>query len=67
MNNSVAEYEGCYGIEQVTIELPPDRKAPERVASYLRLGGRITDRALMSFKWNGQMFSPMVQRIVEAQ
>ena len=36
-----------------TIGIPEDRTTAEGVASYLRFGGRISDRVLMQFVWQG--------------
>ena len=41
------------------ISVPADRTTPEGVASYLRFGGRISDRVLMQFVWQGQRYDPM--------
>jgi len=62
MTIATATYENCRWGEPVqveSIEVPPDRTTPEGVASYLRYGGRITDRVLKSFSWNGQRFDSM--------
>ena len=40
--------------------IPPEKTdSPEHVASYLRFGGRISDRILRQFIWQGQSYGPM--------
>ena len=40
--------------------IPPEKTdSPEHVASYLRFGGRLSDRALMQFIWQGQRYDLM--------
>ena len=40
--------------------IPPEKTdSPEHVASYLRFGGRISDRILRQFIWQGQRYGPM--------
>ena len=59
---AVATYRACaYGDElQVqSIEVPADRLTPAAVASYLRFGGRISDRVLDQFTWEGANYGPM--------
>ena len=40
--------------------IPPEKTdSPEHVASHLRFRGRISDRVLMQFIWQGQRYDPM--------
>ncbi len=40
--------------------IPPEKTdSPEHVASHLRFRGRISDRILRQFIWQGQRFDPM--------
>ena len=44
--------------------IPPEKTdSPEHVASYLRFGGRISDRVLRQFIWQGQHYDPMGQKL----
>ena len=45
------------------IGIPADRTTPEGVASYLCFGGRISDRVLMQFVWQGERYDPMGQKL----
>ena len=60
-----AQYEGQWNppeddyLAWQTIGIPEDRTTPEGVASYLRFGGRISDRVLMQFVWQGPRYDPM--------
>ena len=47
------------------ISVPADRTTAEGVASYLRFGGRISDRVLMQFVWRGQRFDAMGRKLTE--
>ena len=64
-----AQYEGEWNppeddyLAWNTIGIPEDRATPEGVASYLRYGGRISDRVLMQFVWKGQRYDPMGQKL----
>ncbi|WP_415409810.1 hypothetical protein ACLM45_13630 [Synechococcus sp. A10-1-5-9] len=64
MTTAFALYENCrYGdpMQVDEIEPPADRTTPEGIASYLRFGGRISDRVLQHFTWNGQTYDAMGQ------
>ena len=40
--------------------VPPEKTySPEHVASYLRFGGRLSDRVLRQFVWQGQCYDLM--------
>ena len=60
-----AQYEGQWNppeddyLAWNTIGVPAERTTPERVASFLRFGGRISDRILRQFIWQGQRYGPM--------
>ena len=61
MTIAVATYRACpYGeaVQVQSVEMPADRLTPA-VASYLRFGGRITDRVLDQFTWEGAVYGPM--------
>ena len=62
MTLAVATYRDCRWGDPVQvddIEPPADRTTPSGVASYLRFGGRISDRVLQRFTWNGQTYDAM--------
>lgn len=61
MANAEAIYEGRAGIETLLIDPPANRITPEGVASYLRFGGRISDRVLRGFTWAGERYTAMGQ------
>ncbi|WP_197463300.1 hypothetical protein [Prochlorococcus sp. MIT 1306] len=44
------------------VGIPADRTTAEGVASYLRFGGRISDRVLKQFVWQRQRYEPMGQK-----
>ena len=56
-----AFYEDLRSETLVSLELEPpeNRLTAEGVASYLRFGGRISDRALRYFAWQGKTFDAM--------
>ena len=64
-----AQYEGPFNppeddyLAWDQISDPADRTTPEGVASYLRFGGRISDRVLMQFVWKGERYDPMGQKL----
>ena len=64
-----AQYQGPYNppeddyLAWNKITVPANRTTPEGVASYLRFGGRISDRVLMQFVWQGQRYDPMGQKL----
>ena len=67
-----AQYEGPYNsakddyLAWADCSIPPEKAvSPEHVASYLRFGGRISDRALMQLIWQGQRYDPMGQKLTE--
>ena len=66
-----AQYEGQWNqpeddyLAWNQISVPANRTTPEGVASYLRFGGRISDRVLMQFVWQGQRYDPMGQPLAE--
>ena len=66
-----AQYEGEWNppeddyLAWNTIDIPADRTTSEGVASYLRFGGRISERVLMQFVWKGQRYDPMGQKLAE--
>ena len=66
-----AQYEGPFNppeddyLAWDQISVPADRTTPEGVASYLRFGGRISDRVLMQFVWQGQRYDPMGQKLTK--
>ena len=49
------------------VGIPADRTTPEGVASYLRFGGRISDRVLMQFVWQGQLYGPMGEQLKDTE
>ena len=67
-----AQYEGecnppeddCLAWHQVSI---PEARAdsPGNVASYLRFGGRLSNRVLMQFVWKGQRYDPMGRKLTK--
>jgi hypothetical protein len=62
MATAKATYRDCRWGESVQvdeIEPPADRTTPEGVASYLRFGGRISDRVLEDFIWKGKTYDAM--------
>lgn len=62
MNIAVATYRDCRwgdAVQVQAIEVPSDRTTPAVVASYLRFGGRISDRVLDQFTWEGADYGPM--------
>ena len=62
MTIAIATYRNCCwgdAVQTQTIELPFDRTTPAAVASYLRFGGRISDRVLDQFTWEGADYGPM--------
>ena len=62
MITAVATYRDCRwgdAVQVDEIEVPDDRTTPEAVASHLRFGGRISDRVLEQFTWNGQAYDAM--------
>ena len=63
-----AQYEGQWNpppdyLAWGQVGIPADRTTPEGVASYPRFGGRISDRVLMQFVWQGQRYDPMGQKL----
>jgi len=62
MTIAIATYLNCCwgdAVQTQAIELPSDRITPAAVASYLRLGGRISDRVLDQFTCKGSTYGPM--------
>ena len=65
-----AQYEGEWNppeddyLAWQTIGIPPEKaESPGQVASYLRFGGRISDRVLKQFVWNGSRFDAMGRKL----
>ena len=62
MTIAVATYRDCqWGnpIQVESIEVPAGRLTPAAVASYLRFGGRISDRVLDQFTWQGATYGAL--------
>ena len=62
MTIAVATYRACAhgdAVQVQSIEIPSDRLTPAAVASYLRFGGRISDRVLDQFTWDGATYGAM--------
>ena len=55
------DYLACH---QVSI---PEARAdsPGNMASYLRFGGRLSNRVLMQFVWKGQRYDPMGRKLTK--
>ena len=62
MKIAFATYKCCrYGVptQVQEIELPADRLTPTAVDSFLRFGGRISNRVLDHFNWEGSGYELM--------
>ena len=62
---ATATYRNCrWGdpIQVQAIEVPSDRVTPAEVAAWLRFGGRVSDRVLEQFTWEGAVYGPMGDR-----
>ena len=66
-----AQYQGPYNppaddyLAWGRASIPADRTTAEGVASYPRFGGRISNRVLMQFVWQGQRYDTMGQPLAE--
>ena len=62
MTIAIATYRDCrWGdpIQVESIEVPTDRTTPAAAAAWLRFDGRISDRVLDQFSWEGATYGRM--------